>query len=624
MEVNVAQPVPNFNPGLTPGQSGTLVKTFFGKFFDDALFVDLINVCLYPATFGTVTVGASNSTVQYIRDYLRDLDKIVKTLKIGNFNVLQNKIRLIDALLTIRESGSNILSYQNVFQHLPTQDVATQTLIKSAIDNRLDSIESFRKKTDYALNMINLFYELDHIKSSLILMSNFTDYAGNGDVSVFETVKNYKDIIINTYNDLSKLQSVNKAEARSDYFVLNDKASSEALADTLFKYVSEDYSFFKTGFDLFDKYIEGFESSSVHLISAPSNHGKSIFMINLCYLMSKININDFKPNDAVVFITLEDDIYKLSRRFMSIFGNYKYNLLRTVFKQSYEISRANELTDSSSTIGIKVKSMFKNLLDSSITVMTNGKFGIVVKHANENTFSPGDLGRFLDRLRVEGWNAKMVFMDYVDCAQPTIQRYSHIKDYDIQGQIVQELRTLSRTHKVPIISATQNSKISENMNMAMDNTQIGDSYKKVRFADFLYMCRMRRDLNPLTDPVLAHVINPAIHMVNGQLSPELMKMKNMISEVLIPFEVKITKSKESGKDFTKFSLFCTENLRIYNNIQEFVDDAKLLYPNSKRLENDIKSLTDLAITSITDDFDQTTDYQIPELGEQENVPDFLN
>jgi hypothetical protein len=99
---------------------------------------------------------------------------------------------------------------------------------------------------------------------------------------------------------------------------------------------------------------------------------------------------------------------------------------------------------------------------------------VIVKHENENIFSPGDLGRFLDRLKVEGWNAKMVFLDYVDCATPTIQRYTSFKDYDLQGQIVQELRNLSRAHKLPIITATQNSKISENMNVSMDNTQIGD------------------------------------------------------------------------------------------------------------------------------------------------------
>lgn len=608
--------------GLVPQGDGKLFKGMMSKFLTDDLFIDIINVCLYPATFGVATVGTHNSTVEYIREFLYDITKVSKALKLGNPQIIQNSISLVNTLLIIRESGSSILSYQNVFQHVPSQDLHTQSLIKKAIDTKLDSLESFRKKTDSILKMISMYYEISNMKSGMMMQGNFTEYIYNQDVTIFEASALYKELIINQYHDLSKLQSLNKAESISDYFVICDKQSSDALAETLFQYVSQEYSFFKTGFALFDKYIEGFESSSVHLISAPSNHGKSIFMINLCHMMARINKNDFQTGDAVVFVTLEDDIYKLSRRFMSIFGNYKYNLLRRVFKQGYEISKANEIIDSKSNMGLKVKSMFKNLIDSSVTALTNGKFAVIVKHENENIFSPGDLGRFLDRLRVEGWNPKMVYMDYVDCATPTIQRYSNVKDYDLQGQIVQELRNLSRAHKLPIITATQNSKISENMNVAMDNTQVGDSYKKVRYADFLYMCRMRRDLNPLADPVLSHVIDPQIHLnQDNSLKPELLKLKQIITDVLIPFEVKITKSKESGKDFSRFSLFCTENLRIYNNIQEYIEDAKTLYPHSKRLEQDIKSLTDMAITSITEEFDQ--EYEEPRELKPEEIPDFL-
>lgn len=611
-----------FQKGIQTQQTSDLLKTFVGKFLSDELFVDMINVSLYPATFGSVTIGGNNSTVEYIRTFLFDLSKVSKALKLRNNNTIQNNISIVNTLLTIRESGSSILNYANVFQHVPSQDLNTQTLIKKAIDNQLQSVDEFRKLTDNTLRVIGMYYEVSNIKSTLVHLGNFSEYSSNSDITAYEVVKHYKDIIINAYNDLSSLQSVNKAEAISDYFVIYDKQSSEHLAETLFRYVSQEYSFFRTGFDLFDKYVEGFESSSVHLISAPSNHGKSIFMLNLAHMMSRMNYNDFMPGDAVVFVTLEDDIYKLSRRVMAIFGNYRYNLLRRVFKQSYEISKANELTDSKSNMGIKVKSMFKNLIDASVTGLTNGKFAIIVKHENENIFSPGDLGRFIDRLRVEGWNTKMVFMDYVDCATPTIQRYSHVKDYDLQGQIVQELRNLSREHKIPVITATQNAKISENMNVAMDNTMIGDSYKKVRYADFLYMCRMRRDLNPLTDPVLPHVTDKQLHFdTNDQLKPEIAKLTSIITEVLIPFEVKITKSKESGKDFTRYSLFCTENLRIYNNIQEYLDDARTLYPTSKRLENDIKSLTDLAITSVTEEFDQIPE-DVSDVQEVE-TPDFL-
>ncbi len=613
-----------FSKGFTSQATSNLLKTFTSKFISDELFVDLINVSLYPATFGSVTVGSNNSTIEYLRDYLTDISKVIRPLKLSNMGSIMNNIGLVNTLFTIRESGSNILSYNNVYQHVPTQDVNSQRLIKNAIDSPLKNVEEFRQKTDYIMNMIGLYYEISHIKSHLVLLGNFEDYSSASDITPFEVAKNWKEVIINAYNDLSKLQSVNKAEAISDYFVISDKKSSDTLANTLFNYVSQEYSFFRTGFELFDRYIEGFESSSVHLVSAPSNHGKSIFMINLCHMMARINANDFKPNECIVFVTLEDDIYKLSRRFMSVFGNYKYNLLRQVFKQSYEIAKATEILDVNTTMGLKVKSMFKNLLDTSITALTNGKFGIIIKHASENSFSPGDLGKFFDRLQVEGWKVKMCFMDYVDCANPTIMKYTSIKDYDVHGQIVQELRNLSREHRIPIITATQNAKISENMNMAMDNSMIGDSYKKVRYTDYLYMCRMRRDLTVLGTPVLEHIIDPSIHMVNNQLTPEIQKISQLIEDVLIPFEVKITKSKESGKDVTKFSLFCTDNLRIYNNIQEFIDDAKYLYPNSKRLEKDIKSLTDLAISSVTEDFDSEPEHyqQIP-IQDDENLPDFL-
>ena len=614
----------SFGKGFSSQATSNLLKTFTSKFVSEELFVDLINVCLYPAAFGTVTVGSTNSTVEYLRDYLIDVAKVVRPLKLSNTSIIMNNINLVNTLFTIRESGSNILGYNNVFQHVPSQDVNSQRLMKRAIDEQIKSVDEFRKKTDYILNMINLYYEISDIRAHLVLLGNFEEYSSGGDITPFEVAKNYKELVINMYNDLSKLQSVNKAESISDYFVISDKKSSMSLADTLFSYVSQEYSFFQTGFELFDRFIEGFESSSVHLVSAPSNHGKSIFMINLCHMMARINAADFQPNEAIVFVTLEDDIYKLSRRFMSVFGNYKYNLLRTVFKQSYEISKATEIMDASTTMGVKIKSMFKNLLDTSVTALTNGKFGIIIKHASENSFSPGDLGKFFDRLRVEGWKVKMCFMDYVDCANPTIMKYTSVKDYDVHGQIVQELRNLSREHKIPIITATQNAKISENMNMAMDNSMIGDSYKKVRYTDYLYMCRMRRDLKVLATPVLDDIIDPAKHLTNNELNPEIVKMTKLIEEVLIPFEVKITKSKESGKDVSRFALFCVENLRIYNNLQEFIDDAKYLYSVSKRLEQDINSITDLALTSVSEDFDNDPEsYQPMNTQQVDEVPEFL-
>ena len=57
-----------------------------------------------------------------------------------------------------------------------------------------------------------------------------------------------------------------------------------------------------------------------------------------------------------------------------------------------------------------------------------------------------------------------------------------------------------------------------------------------------------------------------------------------------------------------------------------MDDAPSLYKKSKRLEDDIKHLTDMAITSVTESFDEELSSSFDELPIAANVgnaPDFL-
>ena len=63
----------------------------------------------------------------------------------------------------------------------------------------------------------------------------------------------------------------------------------------------------------------------------------------------------------------------------------------------------------------------------------------------------------------------------------------HTTIYSLNFQIVweegitQELRTLSRIHGIPVITATQTSKIGDNVGRTLTNEMIGESYKKVKF-----------------------------------------------------------------------------------------------------------------------------------------------
>jgi len=142
------------------------------------------------------------------------------------------------------------------------------------------------------------------------------------------------------------------------------------------------------------------------------------------------------------------------------------------------------------------------------------------------------------------------------------------------------------------------------------NKLIGDSYKKIRYSDFIYMMRMREDKNFLSEGVREQVVTKkktADGMPQDSVSPEILAIKDRLVDVLVPLEIKITKSKDSEKNKSRFLLFCKENLRIYNNIDEYIKDAPMLKQASAKLEKDIDLLINQAITSVV----QTDFMEIP-------------
>ena len=129
-------------------------------------------------------------------------------------------------------------------------------------------------------------------------------------------------------------------------------------------------------------------------------------------------------------------MHKLARRFISVFGNYKFEIIRQLFAKAYEVTRSQQIMgmsmDNNENLITSLQKMFKNLLKSSLLKITQGKCSLVIKHCSENTFSPGDLGRFIDRLKVEGYKTKLVFVDYLDTMTPTTSAFGNLKEYDKQ------------------------------------------------------------------------------------------------------------------------------------------------------------------------------------------------
>lgn len=142
----------------------------------------------------------------------------------------------------------------------------------------------------------------------------------------------------------------------------------------------------------------------------------------------------------------------------------------------------------------------------------------------------------------------------------------------------------------------------------MTNKLIGDSYKKIRYSDFIYMLRMREDKNFLSEGVREQVVikkQASEGVIPDAVSPEILSIKDRLYDTLVPLEVKITKSKDSEKNKSRFFLFCKENLRIYNNIDEYIKDAPMIKIHSDRLDSDVNKMMNHAIAHvITSDFSE--------------------
>lgn len=297
------------------------------------------------------------------------------------------------------------------------------------------------------------------------------------------------------------------------------------------------------------------------------------------------------------------DIYKLTRRFCSIFGNYSPGIIKMLYQRSYEALKSNDLYGNDEYLKEKIYKLFEDTLSKSISRVMGKKLNLVIKHASENTFSAADLSKFIDRLQVEKLKVKIAFVDYVDTMTPSVKFAGMGNDYDIHGLIVQELRNCSRQHKIPIITATQMKRGAENPNMMLTNSDIGDSIKKLRFSDFLYLFRQDCTKNVFDSDLKTSVMSNDMLDKSGNVVPEVKKLYDDITDDTIPLTMKISKSKDSKRDEIKYLIFAKSNLRIYNSLKEYLSDMRDLHINSNQLEKEINALVNDSISTISNDFE---------------------
>jgi hypothetical protein len=283
------------------------------------------------------------------------------------------------------------------------------------------------------------------------------------------------------------------------------------------------------------------------------------------------------------------DIYKLIRRFMSIFGNYSSKLVRRLFIRSSTLLKEQKYRDikNVNTATSEIFALLSEIISNSVFKTTGKKINLILKHCNENTFSPADLTRFIDKLNMEGMKTKLIIVDYIDVMSPNDYMKGNASDvYYNHGQITQELRLAGRLYNMPVIALTQNTRSSENTMNALSNELMADSVRKVRYSDYILMLRMRRDLELLGETVKQDIYNEDS---TTQLTIQDFSANEYIKE-LIPFEMKITKAKDGEKDRTKFLLFSGTNTRIYDMMDDFFTDLPEYKNINKKLEDNLNLL----------------------------------
>jgi len=544
-------------------------------------YYKLIRVCLYQSDFGSAGFSKDSDIISMIKSYIYTSIKEIKKRNDPNVSkkTLLSVIHLTSQILDIKqEITSRLITYDNIFEHFQNLDQNTSALLKKVSHDRINSSGEFQNEMTDIIHTVQIFNEMMTLDNVLLRVDVLRNMTAGEDFSILNVAKEYKETILSAYESLSSLTTLMNDEALSDYLVFCDKPSIDIAIEDITKFLSTSYNHYKTGYELFDVAVDGIETSSVHIIAGPSNHAKSIFMLNIARNIITFNRSEFDDRDAVVFITLEDDIHKLLRRIISIFGGYDSRLVKSMFH------RLGHFFQDQSDIDINNKKVrgagldiLTKVLNETILNVTGSKCSFIIKHCNENSFSMRDGCRFIDKLKMEGLNTKALFIDYLDVMKSSASNYDSYKDdYNLHGEILQEMRTAAKNYAIPVITITQNARISENVQQELSNNVIGDSYKKVRYADYIYMIRQRPDIDIISDQIK--------NDMGGDSST--MNMSTDVSQ-LIPFEVKITKAKDGERGAKRFHIFNRQNLQIFQSYDDLIHSISECGIKSAVLQKDL-------------------------------------
>ena len=291
----------------------SVYSNFLLNYLNKQFFSNFINTLVYQADL-TLVVPSSNNIEIFI--YLKKFtSSLITDLKDNNdLNIPKQHyftlLSLTKKLIEIREDVSySFINYENLSQHFNSTNQFVTSILQNVVDNPIENVSSFQKMFDSIIQDIDIYNQMQVIKSTIYKWNMFLNDSNDDskqDLSALNWVKNFKDTILEANSGLSELTVLKQNESVSDYLMFYDKASVKESLSTILNFLKTSYRTYKTGYELLDNNISGVESSSVIIISGPSNHAKSIFMLNICKSLMQLN-ESAEDNEVFIFVTLEDD-----------------------------------------------------------------------------------------------------------------------------------------------------------------------------------------------------------------------------------------------------------------------------------------------------------------------------
>lgn len=403
-----------------PDHSLNAYTIFLSNYLNKQFLTNILSCLVYQADLTLVLPSSNNIEVYsflntFIYDLFSELKNDNQDLNIPRKHYL-SLLNFIKEIISLKEDASySFVNYDNLLSYYKGVEHFVKNVLNEVVDNPISDNESFVKLFSSIIQDIQIYNQMKVVKFNIFKWDEFLKQSNdeNFNNSPINWVKKFKDIIIEANSSLTELTVLKNTETVSDYLIFSDEDSIKSSLKNIITFLKTSFRTYKTGYDLIDDSLSGIESSSVTVISGPSNHAKSLFMINIAkQMIENADSTNKDANEAFVFITLEDDIHKLFRRVLSIFGNYDNSIIKNLFRRSSEILQNTEISQILGQNVINdVESLLFNVAKSSILSVTQGNKRFIIKHSSENSFSMSDANRFIETLTLSGYNVKGMFID---------------------------------------------------------------------------------------------------------------------------------------------------------------------------------------------------------------------